>query len=160
MLSFYVDRVGEYDKSAHETLIAVRALAHKINAWHAEWLAQFDLTPQQFTVLTLLNSTPSGSLPLTDLSTCMHSSRATLTGLIDRLERDGLVRRAAHPVDQRSVLATLTKAGRTRITRLLPRHFTRIASVMASFSEDERGSVVGALARISHALGETAEADR
>ena len=43
---------------------------------------------------------------------------STLTGVLDRLERRGLIERAANPADRRSVLVHLTPAGRTHAVRV------------------------------------------
>ena len=50
-------------------------------------------------------------LPLSDLATRQHCVRSNITQLIDRLEKEGLVRRRVDPDDRRSVLAELTRAG-------------------------------------------------
>jgi len=51
------------------------------------------------------------ALPLSDLAARQHCVRSNITQLMDRLEKDGLVRRRADPQDRRSVLAELTPAG-------------------------------------------------
>src|SRR5213596_1636926 len=50
-------------------------------------------------------------LPLSDLAARQHCVRSNITQLVDRLEKDGLVRRRAAADDRRSVLAELTPAG-------------------------------------------------
>ncbi|HVH68275.1 MAG TPA: MarR family transcriptional regulator [Gemmatimonadales bacterium] len=50
-------------------------------------------------------------LPLSELAKVQHCVRSNITQLVDRLEKDGLVRRRADPADRRSVLAELTPAG-------------------------------------------------
>ena len=51
------------------------------------------------------------ALPLSDLAARQHCVRSNITQLVDRLEKDGLVRRRPDPEDRRSVLAELTAAG-------------------------------------------------
>lgn len=51
-------------------------------------------------------------LPLRDLADLAHCVRSNITQLVDRLERDGLVRRRGDPGDRRSVRAALTPGGR------------------------------------------------
>jgi DNA-binding MarR family transcriptional regulator len=52
-----------------------------------------------------------GPMSLSDLADNQHCVRSNITQLIDRLERDGLVRRRADPADRRGVRAELTAAG-------------------------------------------------
>jgi DNA-binding MarR family transcriptional regulator len=69
-----------------------------------------DLTPPQYQVLTVLWE--RDGLPLKDLASACNCTRATITGLVDVLERKGLVTRNPNPDDRRSLLATLTDEGR------------------------------------------------
>jgi DNA-binding MarR family transcriptional regulator len=51
------------------------------------------------------------ALPLSDLAARQHCVRSNITQLVDRLEKEGLVRRRAAADDRRSVLAEITPAG-------------------------------------------------
>ena len=68
---------------------------------------------------------------------------STLTGVLDRLERRGLIERAANPADRRSVLVRLTSAGRTGAER-----------VAAAFDELERRLPAADVRRLLAALDE------
>lgn len=68
------------------------------------------LTPSQYHVLNLLWE--GGEMPLKDLAEASRCTRATMTGLIDTLERKGFVQRVPNPEDRRSLLASLTKEGK------------------------------------------------
>lgn len=68
------------------------------------------LTPTQYAVLQLLWE--RDQRPFKDIADQMLCSRATITGIIDVLERRGLVVRAPNPDDRRSLLVTLTEEGR------------------------------------------------
>ena len=50
-------------------------------------------------------------VPLSELAAVQHCVRSNITQLVDRLEKDGLVRRRPDPDDRRGVLAGLTPAG-------------------------------------------------
>ena len=56
-------------------------------------------------------------LPLSELAQRTHCVRSNITQLIDRLEKDGLVRRRPDPDDRRGVLAALTPAGEQAYTK-------------------------------------------
>jgi len=75
-------------------------------------------------------------------------TRATMTGLIDTLERDGLVHREPDLADRRRLSVTLTKKGEAFITTLLPVHFRRIAELMSPLNEHERKTLVRLLNKI------------
>jgi DNA-binding MarR family transcriptional regulator len=81
---------------------------------------ELGVSPIEGHVLTYLRSYAPASIR--DLVRVFGIKQSTFTSLLDRLERDGLVRRAINPDDRRSFLIHITDKGAdlaTRITRLL-----------------------------------------
>jgi len=74
-------------------------------------VSESGLTPPQYAVLHLLWE--RDERPFKEFADFMVCSRATITGIIDTLERKGLVERKTNPEDRRSLLATLTEEGRS-----------------------------------------------
>lgn len=81
-----------------------------------EALRPWSLTFARYEVLVLLHFTRTGALPLGKMGDRLMLHQASITNLVDRLEQQGLVRRAAHPTDRRTTLAELTTEGRTALT--------------------------------------------
>lgn len=77
----------------------------------AELLQPFDLTPASGLVLSILADADE-SLPPNAIADRLIISRATVTGLIDSLERREYVHRLAHQTDRRMVLVEITDKGR------------------------------------------------
>lgn len=75
-------------------------------------LGDFGLTFARFEVLTLLSFTRDGALPMGKLGARLQVHPASVTSAVDRLERQGFVRRDSHPTDGRTTLAVLTDEGR------------------------------------------------
>ena len=75
-------------------------------------LGDHDLTFARFEVLTLLSFTREGRLPMGKLGARLQVHPASVTSAVDRLERQGFVRREPHPTDGRTTLAVLTDEGR------------------------------------------------
>lgn len=75
-------------------------------------LGAFGLTFARFEVLTLLSFTRRGSLPMGKLGDRLQVHPASVTSAVDRLVRQGFVRREPHPTDGRTTLAVLTDEGR------------------------------------------------
>ncbi|MGB3410524.1 MAG: MarR family transcriptional regulator [Microthrixaceae bacterium] len=76
-------------------------------------LKPFELTFARYELLTLLNFSRQGALPLGKIGARLQVHPASVTNAVNRLEKDGLVERVAHPDDGRTVLATLTPSGRS-----------------------------------------------
>ena len=79
-------------------------------------LDPFNLSFARYEVLMLLSFSRAGKLPLGKIGQRLQVHPASVTNVIDRLERDELVRRVPHPSDQRTTLASITPKGR-RVAR-------------------------------------------
>jgi len=78
---------------------------------------QFGLTGPQSLVLRLL--TKKGALSSADLSRQMYVTPSNITGIIDRLEKKGLVERICQQGDRRVALITLTRSGQ-KLGKIIP----------------------------------------
>ncbi|MBL9209791.1 MAG: MarR family transcriptional regulator [Opitutaceae bacterium] len=116
-------------------------------------LAQHEITQGRFGVLMALwgNCQRSGcQMPLTpaELADRTGVTRATITGLVDTLERADLVTRTPHPEDRRMMSVGLTKRGEKLLARIMPEHFRRMAWLMAPLSEHDRRTFVRLLTKV------------
>ena len=98
--------------------------------WNASrvFFERWDLSPSQFNVLNLLHANPAG-LSQTDLSRQLIMHRSNLTGLVDRLEKRGLVARREVAADRRAYSVVLTTAGTGLLREILPRYYAEAARV-------------------------------
>jgi len=71
---------------------------------------EINLTPPQFQILRLLWEQDQQSFK--DLAASLGCTRPTMTGIVDTLEKNGLVTRQPNPYDRRSLLVTLTEKGK------------------------------------------------
>ncbi len=81
----------------------------------------------QFRVLALLAAAPGQCLTMTALADGVVHSRSGLTYQADRLQRDGLITRSPSADDERSVMVSLTQAGRTLLAKVRPGHIDLVA---------------------------------
>jgi DNA-binding MarR family transcriptional regulator len=98
--------------------------------WDASriFFERWDLSPSQFNVLNLLHLNPDG-LSQTDLSRQLIMHRSNLTGLVDRLEKRGLVARREVASDRRAYSVVLTAAGTKLLREILPRYYEEATRV-------------------------------
>jgi DNA-binding MarR family transcriptional regulator len=109
-------------------------------------LAPYDLTAQQAAALML--TSVRGRASPNQLTAELGTDTAGMTRLVDRLEAKGLVRRARHPDDRRSVVIELTADGRALLPKLPP-VFGRVTSrLLEGFSADEITVLTGMLQRM------------
>jgi len=91
-------------------VFSVLGTAHALEARLEAALGREGLSLAKIGVLGHL-AAARGPLPLRELAERQSCVRSNITQLIDRLEKDGLVRRRRDPNDRRGVLAALTPAG-------------------------------------------------
>ena len=78
-----------------------------------------------------------GPLTLGELATAEGVRSATMTGIVNGLERDGLVRRRPHGRDKRSVNIEATGSGRLLLDRARARRIDHVVSKLDDLSDDE-----------------------
>jgi DNA-binding MarR family transcriptional regulator len=84
----------------------------------------------QFQLLARLGDSPTGSHRMTDLADGVVYSRAGVTYQAGLLEKAGLVTRTPSPDDERSVVVTITDAGRALLAKVLPGHAEVISRLL------------------------------
>jgi DNA-binding MarR family transcriptional regulator len=118
--------------------VFLRAHAQITRKLEAELLAEHDLPLPSYDVLLQLAESPGRRLRMTELADRVLLSRSGLTRLVDRLERERLVERAACPNDARGTHAVLTDAGFDRLREAAPTHLRGVSEhVTSRLSDDE-----------------------
>ncbi|MGD9092124.1 MAG: MarR family transcriptional regulator [Anaerolineales bacterium] len=92
-----------------EVFTTLDLVARRLREIQRLTVSQVDLTPPQFQTLRLLWD--QDSQPFKDLAVSLGCTRPTMTGIVDTLEKKGLVSRQPNPNDRRSLLVTLTERG-------------------------------------------------
>lgn len=103
--------------------------------------------PQWMAVRALWQAGPAG-LSLTTLSRCLMLSKAPITGIMDRLERDGLARRVLDRADRRVVRAVITEAGMRKFEEVKADFSEWKDRAFAGFSEAEKAVLAALLQRL------------
>jgi DNA-binding MarR family transcriptional regulator len=101
------------DMSAVEALGALRLAGRSLHQLHERWAEKHGLSEGRLGVMFRLYR--GGACALGDLAGELDTTPRNVTGLVDHLERDGLVERIPDTEDRRSVRARLTPAGKERI---------------------------------------------
>ncbi len=117
-------------------------------------LRPFSLSFARFEMLRLLAFTREGRMPMASATARLQVHPASVTNTVDRLERDGLVRREPHPDDGRAAMLTLTDAGR-RVAEEATDALNE--QVFARLGEGQLTPLVQAIARLRLEAGDFAE---
>lgn len=117
----------------------------------ATLLQPFHLTPASGLVLSMLADSGS-SLPPNEIAERLIVSRATVTGLLDSLERQAYIRRLPHPTDRRMILVEITETGRQAASAFRPIVHQHQKEWFEVLDESEQQQLLVALHRIQESL--------
>lgn len=119
------------------------------------YFAKYGITGSQWGVLRALHRAESEGTPglrLTDLSQRLIIRPPSVTGVVDRLERLGLVLRSSVPGDLRARHVTLTPKARQLIGRVLPGHAEQIDAVLGALSDQDQTNLQHTLTALNDHL--------
>ncbi|MFG2004964.1 MarR family winged helix-turn-helix transcriptional regulator [Spirillospora sp. NPDC048911] len=116
-----------------------------VNAVYAESGREYGVTPQQGQLLCVLMVRPHG---MSELGTMLKLAKSSLTGLVDRTERNGLVRREPDPQDTRAVRVALTAQGERVAEEFYTETCRRVEALPSNLSPSEREALAALLGRV------------
>ncbi len=129
-----IDHVTNPKERLLALLLSIGGLMEQVS--NRQIFKQFDLSNAQYEVLQLL-ADRSGPMNLSDLSRLLVVSNANVTGLIDRMEAQGLVKRKTKAADGRVRLIEITAAGRTKFKQAHAAQADGINEYLQTFSDDD-----------------------
>jgi DNA-binding MarR family transcriptional regulator len=131
-----VEGLGPAELDAWRGLLRVHASVLK--ELDAEMESAHGLPLTSYEVLIQLADAPEHKMRMCDLADSVLLSRSGMSRLVDRLERDALLCRAACTNDARGAFACITQAGLDLLAEARPTHVAGIRRrFLAHFSEDE-----------------------
>ncbi len=118
--------------------------------WNASraFFSQWDLGPSQFNILNLLYGVPSG-LSQTELSRELIMHRSNVTGLVDRLEKRGLVERKDVEADRRAYRVVLAPKGQRLMHEISPIYHAKAEQVWGKISPKLLSELIGQLSEVA-----------
>jgi DNA-binding MarR family transcriptional regulator len=128
-------------------LTALRRISQAIDVWSRLLWRDFGLTAPQLAVLReILNG--KNATPMS-LAAALHLSQPTVTGILSRLEQQGLVRRERSESDRRSIAAVVTARGRALANKAPPLLRDRFREELAKISELGRKEILATLEQVA-----------
>ncbi len=111
----------------------------------------FDITLPQFDVLSELEHA-GNALTMSQLSQKLMVSNGNVTGVVDRLERDGLVRRRASSTDRRVQYIELTEQGVSLFRDIASEHERWIENLLGDLSANEIKALIAGLGKAKDSI--------
>ncbi len=115
--------------------------------------AEFHTTLPRFDVLAALDRHPEG-LRMGELSRYLLVSNGNVTGIVQRLEEEGLIAREQAPTDRRAIHVRLTDKGKRRFAEWAREHEGWVDSLFAALSTEEMEQLMDHLRHLQESLAE------
>ena len=136
----------------HEALLNLYYTAAQIKKRAGEFFGPYGLTDVQFHLMMLLrHQSETEGLSQARLSELMQVNRANVTGLVDRLEREGFVRRTAAQ-DRRYNIIQLTDKGNRLLDKVDPAYGAEMGKVMGALNKTELAALIRACGKLRQNL--------
>lgn len=142
------------DPTTIYTNLLFRKAATDVENHYDNFFAKYNLSPGRFTLLLLLRKKPEGLMP-SELAQKVGVTQATISGLINSLEKAGLVARETHEKDGRAFVIKLTSKGQGLLNKIAPEWYPRVMKFWSVFSDEEKAVLNTMLTKLTqniHAL--------
>lgn len=131
-------RYPDADVTAIASFLYLLRVASDLSLALDACLSKHDLLQGRWWVLILLMREQSGTATPSVLAEKLGVKRASMTGLLDGLEQNNLVRRVFDTADRRSVKIQLTDAGQAKLDVVMPDYYRRLKQCMQHLDEEKR----------------------
>jgi DNA-binding MarR family transcriptional regulator len=126
---------------------SLRRIVRSIEQYNRRFSERTKLTVSQCMALRELRT--AGSCTAGELADRVGISRGTVTGILDQLQSEDLVRRRRRPTDRRRVYVSLTQPGRRLASELQAPFEEPLARLLDELPEDARSQTAEALRRVA-----------
>lgn len=150
-------RYPDLQTGAIEVFMHLKRVAQEADCATGASLEPYGLSEGKFFVLTDLFSEEllgHGGASPSEIAEHLGVTRATITGLLDGLERDGYLERRHDSRDRRSLTVHMTEKARQFLDEFLPRSCRRFSAMMANLSEAEKQTLIALLSKIEPTSGD------
>ncbi|MBI1903849.1 MAG: MarR family transcriptional regulator, partial [Planctomycetia bacterium] len=134
-----------------EIIVALRRITRAVDLWsHGLW-QEFGLTSPQLAVLREVRA--QHNVTPTSIAESLHLSQPTVTGILQRLQRAGLIRRQRSQNDRRSVVACVTPKGELLARKSPPLFRDRVRQRLADLSQPRRAALLADVQLLAEIMG-------
>jgi DNA-binding MarR family transcriptional regulator len=149
-------RLPSRDLDAFTATFTLRNTAQQVENVITEWLEGTAGSVARFQIMALLWASDDRGVPHKEIVAALAVTRATLSGLMAGLERDGLVVSTVAQNDRRNLLARLTEQGQAMIDGAVKPNSARMRAAFALLSKDELATLTELLRRVRQGFASSA----
>jgi MarR family 2-MHQ and catechol resistance regulon transcriptional repressor len=117
-----------------------------------QFFYKYDISNAKFNVLVVLLKGNKAGIMLSEIGEQMIVSKANITGLIDRLQRQGYVKRIRDNIDRRKIMAVMTPEGKAFTEKLLEDYREWIVNITNITNDEEKEQLIKILKKLRNGL--------
>ncbi len=152
ILEKFASRYPEVDINAVMQFLHLLGVASELSVGLDNFLRRYDLLQGRWWVLILLMREDSFTSSPSKLAEQSGVSRATMTGLLDGLAREGLIQRIVDEKDKRQTQIKLTKKGQQKLDEVMPDYYQRLGQLMSVIDKEQGQALMDVLAKLKRNL--------
>jgi DNA-binding MarR family transcriptional regulator len=137
--------------SANECIVGIVRAGEAFVALANRALSGYQLSPAARQALAVLDGAGEPLSP-TEIARRLIVTTASVTSLLDTLERRGLVERRPDPADRRRLLVAITPPAQAMVRQYVPEVVALQDAVMSGIGEEDRQQLIAVLTRIREAI--------
>ena len=145
-------RLSERELQGLKTVFKLRATAQHVDNAISQWMAGSVGSVARYQILMALWASKEKGISHKHIVAAMGVTRATVSGLMAALERDGLVKSQVDGEDRRKLIARLTAKGEAVIKKQHELNLVKFRAVFTSFTSEELSSLTALLHRFRKAF--------
>ena len=142
---------GWIEKLVSKTIVEFLKTKDMLEEVHNRFFEEYDLSNTKFNILVILYKGHKGQkekMYMSKIGERMLLSNANITGLVDRLEKQGFVKRVRSSEDRRKIVIEITEAGVERVERVIEDYVIWSEKLMKTLGTDEKKYMVELLEKI------------
>jgi len=147
-------RYKEMEPSSVKAAVTLLKTGSDVLTGFEKMLKGYGLSQGRFLILIVMNRQPDKLTTPSILAEKIGVTRATMTGLIEGLVKDGFIKRYSHDSDRRKQNLKLTDGGRNLLENLLPDYWSRIYKLMSGLTKKEEKELTRLLRKIADQVAE------
>lgn len=140
------------DEIANKVIIELKKTADILEEVHSSFFNHFDISHTKFNVLVILYKNAEKGMMLSDIGEQMLVTKANITGLVDRLEKQGLVKRIRDDIDRRKIMAVITEKGKQFTEEVIEEYKKWSKNIMTILDDNEKKHLIHILNKLEKGL--------
>lgn len=142
----------DIDPFSHFVLNSLLRVTRNVESALDRNMSEYGLTMGRYIVLAAVYRCGRKGVSTSELADSLGVTRATMTGLLDNLERDRLVERMRREDDRRRIDVRATAKAHSYLMKILPDHCDKVRKTFSVFNKDEMEVMLSLLGRLDESF--------